>query len=95
MARMTLVQDWMQAGTVTISYDDEIYGRRAARHFRTPPGCSLGYVREIREDGTEIGQVCDGLACTGSPLMATRKDLASVIRREYRAMRRAEQKASK
>jgi hypothetical protein len=81
-------------GYVTLSYDlytdyleDTV---RVTRVFVCPP--DGGYVRE--QINGEWKQVCDRLACMGSTLScSSRERLAELIRREYRAMRRAEKRA--
>jgi hypothetical protein len=81
-----------QIGRVTLSYDSEDWDGetiRVTREFTCPP--DGGYVRE-RRDG-DWKQVCDKLAAMGSTLMcSSREKLAELIRREYRAMRRAEKR---
>jgi hypothetical protein len=79
--RMTIEQCQTWA-TVDLAYWDEDEQRNRVRTFRVGAG---GYVRD--EDDR---QVCEQLDRTGSTLMATPRTLASIIRREYRAMRRAE-----
>lgn len=77
------------AGRVILSYDVEDYDgvRRVERVFTCPP--DGGYVREYPNGK----QVCDRLAHTGSTLTCSSRDkLLSLIRREYRAMRRAEKR---
>jgi hypothetical protein len=86
MARTTITTT--QPGYVTLSYDDE-FGNRITREFF----CSdkpAAYVREWRKDGNHT-QPCGALSRTGSTLMCDGyANLLAVIRREYRAMRRAE-----
>lgn len=85
--KMKLTTD--NIGRVTISYDDAWYGDRVTREFSTGY-TEGGYVIEIFPNGSST-QVCDRLARTGNTLYcASRADLAALIRREYRAMRRAE-----
>ena len=48
----------------------------------------LGYVR--KSDGR---QVCDKLACNGETLMSTSENLLHVIKREYRRLKRDNEKA--
>lgn len=74
-------------GRVTVSYDSD--GERIARTFHCP--LDGGYVIELV--GHDWKQVCDRLSCFGSTLYCTSPaHLPAMIRREYRAMRRAEQK---
>lgn len=78
-----------ETGNVTMSYDIECYDgtKRIDRVFT----CSIdgGYVREYRNG--EWKQVCDSLSNMGNTLTcASREKLISLIRREYRSMRRAE-----
>ena len=76
------------AGRVTVSYDDAITGNRVTREFTCPT--DGGYVRERMSNG-DWTQVCDGLAHRGNTLAAaSREKLISLIRSEYRVMRRAE-----
>lgn len=76
------------AGFVTINYDDAFNGDRIARTFFCPD--QGGYVREQDAAG-RYPQVCERLGSMGNTLSASsRIQLAEVIRREYRAMRRAE-----
>ena len=78
---------------VELSYVDAHEGRRVTRTFfvsSTDPD-KPSYVREWV--GRDAKQVCDELASLGDTLRATGNTLARVIRREYRAMRRAEAKA--
>jgi hypothetical protein len=67
--------------TVTIAYTN-IWGDRISRTFWIP--AAGGYVRENSQ------QVCRKLSTRGDTLMSTRATLLADIRREYRAMRRAE-----
>ena len=86
--KMKLTTDEM--GYVTIAYDDTDWkgNTRVSRTFMCPP--DGGYVREHQRDG-DWRQVCDKLYGQGSTLMAPSRDaLPEVIRREYRAMRRAD-----
>lgn len=79
------------AGFVTLEYDENSYwgeGDRVSRVFMCPP--DGGYVREM-VDGKWV-QVCDRLAHLGSTLSCSRDALPDLIRREYRAMRKAEAK---
>ena len=76
-------------GYVTISYDDFL-GERVTRTFFCPT--NGGYVREQDSRG-QYPQVCDGLSRRGNTLdCASRAELPAMIRREYRAMRRREDK---
>jgi hypothetical protein len=70
---------------VQISYNDSDTGERLTREFSVRSDGKAGYVREGER------QVCDRLSSTGNTLLCTCDELLSVIRREYRAMRRAEQ----
>lgn len=78
-------------GSVTVSYDTEGYEGEDVRRERTffcP--ANGGYVRETTDSG-DCPQVCDGLSNRGSTLdCPNRAKLPDMIRREYRAMRRAE-----
>lgn len=88
---MKMVLKTDEIGHVTLSYDDDDYGgaKRVNRVFRCP--LDGGYVLEHRDNDWK--QVCDKLYGMGSTLMSpSRADLARVIRREYQAMRRAEQR---
>lgn len=81
-------------GRVTLSYDVEDYDgvRRVERTFTCP--VEGGYVREYRKEGA-WEQVCEKLASMGSTLScSSRNALGELIRREYRAMRRAEKAAT-
>ena len=84
-----------QNGRVVLAYDVEDYDgsvRRVVRIFTCP--LSGGYVMEHRNG--EWKQVCDRLAHTGSTLTcSSREHLLDLIRREYRAMRRAEKREKK
>jgi len=84
-----------QNGRVVLAYDVEDYDgsvRRVVRIFTCP--LSGGYVMEHRNG--EWKQVCDRLAHTGSTLTcSSRERLLDLIRREYRAMRRAEKREKK
>lgn len=84
MQRMKLFSDGM--GWVRIRYVDPD-GEPRDREFFVPS--SGGYVREWRYNGNHR-QVCDGLGNRGSTLVSTPDTLADDIRREYRAMRRAQ-----
>lgn len=70
----------------SLRYDDE-RGRRVERDFFAPPGG--GYVREGWSDPR---QVCDRLGSTGATLVwdPASGPLVELVRREWRAMRRAE-----
>jgi hypothetical protein len=75
-------------GYITISYDCAYTGERITRTFFCP--INGGYVRESLHD---YPQVCEQLAHHGSTLTcSSRGHLIDVIRREYRAMRRAEKR---
>jgi hypothetical protein len=75
-----------------LSYYDEMDDARVTREFWVPQ--NGGYVHEITSErpGTLGQQVCDGLCNRGSTLSASRQGLLHCIRREYRSMRRAEQR---
>jgi hypothetical protein len=75
-------------GHVTISYTDAYTGERVTRTFGAPTGRE-GYVVELDGRGGSR-QVCDCLDRVGNTLMSSAERLAETIRREYRAMRRAE-----
>lgn len=79
-----------QKDTVRIDYVDAT-GGRVTREFFTR-GQERGYVWEWRADG-DHRQVCSGLSSRGSTLVCI-GTLADTIRREYRAMRRAERKGA-
>lgn len=72
---------------VVVEYDDVITGERRTREFMAP--ANGGYVREwIRGDWKQIS---DGLSNRGNTLYLNKGvSLIVMIRREYRAMRRAE-----
>ena len=78
----------LPSGAVSVSYTN-VLGVRVTREFICP--IERGYVREV---GTGFGngykQVCRKLSTRGDTLMSTRDSLLADIRREYRAMRRAE-----
>lgn len=77
-------------GYVTISYDDADSGERITTTYFCP--LNGGYVR-IRDAAQRYPQVCERLSGSGSTLMcSSREKLAEVVRREYRAMRRAEKR---
>ena len=75
-------------GVVTLSYDiADVDGcvSRATRVFRCP--VDGGYVSEYRRGGWMA--VCDGLIHIGDTLVCrSREELPTIIRREYRRMRR-------
>lgn len=78
-------------GSVTIAFDTVGHDGEDIRRERTF-FCHTngGYVRECDEKGRYL-QVCDGLSNRGSTLDCPSVDkLPDMIRREYRAMRRAE-----
>lgn len=79
----------IQKSIVIAEYDDCITGERRRREFMVP--ANGGYVREwVRGDWK---QVCDGLSDRGDTLrLGECGDLLALIRREYRAMRRAEKR---
>lgn len=80
-----------QIGRVTISYDSDDYDgvQRVERTFTCP--IDGGYVREYRNGDWK--QVCDRLSHMGNTLSCSSRDkLVAMIRREYRAMRRAEKR---
>ena len=79
--------DITRNSTVVVEYDDVITGERRCREFMVP--LRGGYVREWT--GNDWRQVCDGLSTRGDTLYLNESgSLISLIRREYRAMRRAE-----
>ena len=82
-------------GRVTVAYDMEFWTGetvRVERVFTCPD--DGGYVREKMSNGS-WEQVCDKLASMGSTLScSSRAALVELIRREYRAMRRAEKAAA-
>lgn len=90
--KMSLTQDSDGFRCVNLSYDGHWASGedgRIARRFTCPE--DGGYVRERR--GDDWKQVCEGLGHRGSTLTCTsREALPELIRREYQAMRRAEQK---
>lgn len=83
MNRMRLTT--LQPGHVRLEYPDG--DETVTREFFCP--LAGGYVREWRPGGPH-NQVCDGLGNRGSTLVSTPDALAEDIRREYRAMRRAQ-----
>ena len=83
-------------GRVTVEYDDDFHWTgetvRRTRVFTCPQ--EGGYVREKMSNGN-WEQVCDKLASMGSTLSCSSRDvLVDLVRREYRAMRRAEKAAT-
>lgn len=98
-ARITLNQT---SGEVTLAYDgtnqdvsSADFGEpcRIERQFMVP--AHGGYIREWDTDSKEWRQVCDRLYRHGNCLHARDDDdLLRIIRREYHAMRRAEQRAA-
>ncbi|MGV0954542.1 MAG: hypothetical protein ACOYBR_09545 [Fluviibacter sp.] len=85
-----------ECGRVVIAYDGEAWDGSPARITRTfTAPSSGGYVREIRPNG-DYRQVCESLAGMGSTLyLPAGRDLAALIRREYRRMRRADERAQR
>lgn len=81
-----------QTYRVTLEYDgDDYFGepKRVSRTFSCP--MNGGYVLEF--DGRDWKQVCDRLSSTGSTLhCSSRSNLLAMIRREYKAMRRADKR---
>lgn len=75
-------------GFVTVQYDEFITGDRVRRIFTAP--LASGYVQE--SVGHNWQQVCDHLRSCGPTLIASRETLLGLIRGEYRAMRRDEQR---
>ena len=75
----------------TLTMDDRDTGKRTRTTFYVSGAGGSRYVRYTDEQGSPR-QVCRRLASTGDTLMCdpAREPLADVIRREYRAMRRAE-----
>lgn len=78
---------------VVLEYDEEYYSLHASRVMRTftlPIGSD--YVVEIFKSG-DRSQVCERLYHSGHTLTCNdHQNLIDVIRREYRAMRRAEKR---
>jgi len=76
-----------QSGGVTVSYD-AAFDVRVTRYFVcTQDG---GYVQEYVNGHSNWSQVCERLSRRGSTLRcSSRNNLLNLIRREYRAMRRA------
>lgn len=87
MTRMKLITDDIN-GRVYLSYTDE-RGERAYRTYSTTSRDGFGGVIRLHDD-RRTSQVCERLSSTGRALSCTRAELPAVIRREYRAMRRAE-----
>ena len=82
--RTSITQD--QQGYVTLCYDDPLLTARVTMTFFCPP--DGGYVRIWRADGNHL-QICNRLDVRGDTLISPSRDaLLSVIRREYRAMKR-------
>jgi hypothetical protein len=80
-------------GNVKITYTDYWTDEDRTRTFFCPD--EGGYVREWLKHGNNT-QVCDQLAHRGPTLRCTnRADLPEMIRREYKAMRRAEKREEK
>lgn len=78
-----------QHGYVTISYDDYL-NERVTRTFFCP--VNGGYVKE-QDKQQQYPQVCERLSSRGNTLECSSRDkLLDLIRREYRAMRRAEKR---
>lgn len=76
-------------GTVSLSYTDDLGNRHISEFF-----ASGRYVYEIEADQNR--QVCDRLSRFGCTLMCNDKsDLLGLIRREWRALQRAERRAAK
>ena len=74
-------------GTVTIQYQRKIDHDICVRTFMAQP--ERGYVRE--QFGSDWHQTCYKMMPYGATLTCDKRaDLIDVIRREYRAMRRAE-----
>lgn len=75
-------------GYVTINYDCQMTGDRVTQTYFCPE--NGGYVKISDPEG-RYPKVCERLSSRGNTLMSpNRSALADVIRREYRAMRRAE-----
>jgi hypothetical protein len=75
-------------GGVRIAYHDPLQARVVIREFFCPLGG--GYVQEWSPYLRNWAQVCEGLDTAGVTLDAqSREALPSLIRREYRRMRRA------
>lgn len=80
---------WQDGNRVVVEYDDVFTGERRRREFMVP--ANGGYVREWISGGWR--QVCDGLEALGDTLyLPEGASLIALIRHEYRAMRRAEQR---
>lgn len=77
---------------VVLQYTD-VDGTRIERRFFTCHHADGrdGYVQEIMDDG-RYRQVGEALGRTGNMVSSTVADLPATIRREYRAMRRAQAK---
>jgi hypothetical protein len=89
MARMRLTVD--VGGYVKLTYHDTYSDEPLSRVFICP--AEGGYVREWRRG--DLTQVCDRLARMGPTLRcSSRADLPALIRREYRAMRRRDARAT-
>jgi hypothetical protein len=79
--------------TVALNGIDPVSGERVSRLFWVPTGG--GYVREGALHNSSDPQVCAGLSRKGNCLFADDgDDLLRVIRREWRAYRRAAQRAA-
>lgn len=87
MTKMRLTQS--AGGAVYLAYDDVHVDDRVEREFFVRGR----YVYEDMGQGRDARQVCDRLQCRGSTLMSDVQSLPDVIRREYRAMRRADHHA--
>lgn len=77
---------------VVLTDYNEFEDREYERRFWVPP--NGGYVREVTAErpGTLGAQVCKGLSNRGVTLWAERDNLLSVIRNEYRSLKRKEAK---
>ena len=86
MAKRMTILDYGQ--TVFLEYDCPYSSSRRYYTFWVP--YSGGYVRRINAThlGTSGAQVCERLSSSGNTLWSTPENLVSVIRREYRKMRR-------
>lgn len=89
MSRMTIRST--SNARAAISFDDAITGERVTLDCVVSEGGGARYVRVIERDGG-THQICERLSGSGNTLMCdpSRVALADVLRREYRAMRRAE-----
>lgn len=68
-------------GSVTLAYDDVLWGGRVEDVFHTGKSDGLSYV--YNASGR---QICTALSESGETLMTSRYDLLSTIKKEYRKM---------